>query len=707
MFWDYLSTFWNNLADRDVWENYWDGLNKMSSNLIGKANRFKDVTAMTNGYDINDYYDIKIGVLSAKPTDLDPTNQNSNNIIKPIGTLVLEPVNGVFNDFIEISADDYYRIRDIGINQYVVIGDKYFKINNLMSSEEPEGRPCSIEINESVSVVTGLDFGKFGIRANSDVSDFLVFIQEGVTSSVTWHTGGIEIIVAAGDTVEDIIALANTGTRWGDLYNKSTHPDVPILNEAGELYIDKAQKFSTFPLFVEYEEANGRFYPPGAKVWHYYDGLTGDDDGYYTYEKLKYMIKIDGSLQYLGDQPFNFYLTNAKLYQIDENVIDLPSISNYIDKSEDGITLVKDVDYLFYNNTLELLNDIEIDDTFYCKIAPIIDDYLYEMWGTLVNNSRFKDYNYNNVSGKVAIHGLIGFNQNLDSMEKALNVYYGLPIAPERCRVIGLYESFGYEIIEIDGNNVTLKIDRPLHPFIDLQSEMMNENVGNIVIIEMVNRSLGIIKLASVTGLSVGDKLYLKLENRNKIVSYDTESITVETSTTMNHLAHLITMMYRNKRYPEVLVYNSEINGIYHITAFTEPSSQKTKLTIYKPTPGETLYNDYIASSNSNVNAGFLHLLWPTHKFLYLQLESGTMYKAYLDAPIDTIYDTYDELQQYDIIARNVSMKKFNGWEEFNYFRRQSGVNSEADLVELISAIPGAEFGKYFPSEYSTNRYYI
>jgi len=660
MFWDYLSTFWSNLADKDVWENYWDGLSKMSSNLIGKANRFKDVTALTNGYDVNDYYDIKIGVLSAKPTDLDPTNQNSNNNIKPLGTLVLEPVNGVFNDFIEISADDYYRIRDIGLNQYVVIGDKYFKINNLMSSEEPEGRPCSIEIN--TSIVPSSSLGKFGIRANADVSDFLVFIQEGATSSVTWHSGGIEIIVAPGDTVDGIVALANTGTRWGDLYNKSINPDVPILNEAGELYLDKARKFSTFPMFVEYEEANGRFYPPGAKVWHYYDGLT---DGYYTYEKLKYMIKIDGSLQYLGDQPFNFYLTNAKLYKIDENVVDLPSISNYIDKSEDGITLVKDIDYLFYNNTLELLNDIEIDDTFYCKIAPIIDDYLYEMWGTLVGNPRFKDYNYNNVSGKAAIHGLMGFNQDLNSMEKALNVYYGLPIAPERCRVVGLYESFGYEIVAIDNNEVTLKIDRALHPFIDVQSEMMNESVGNIIVTEMVDRALGIIKLASVSGLSIGDKLHLKLENRNKIISYDTESITIQTSTTLSHFTHLINMM---NGYPEVLVYNSEIDGVYHIIEVVSAS----KLKIYKPTADETLYNDYIASSHSDVNAGFLHLLWPTHKFLYLQLESGVMYKAYLDAPIDTLYDTDDELQKYDVIARNVSMHKFSGWEEFNYFRRQS-----------------------------------
>jgi len=695
MFWDYLSTFWSNLADKDVWENYWDGLSKMSSNLIGKANRFKDVTAMTNGYDTNDYYDVKIGVLSAKPTDLDPTNQNSNNVIKPLGTLVLEPVNEVFHDYIEISADDYYRIRDIGLNQYVVIGDKYFKINNLMSSEEPEGRPCSIEIN--TSIVPSSNLGKFGIQANADVSDFLVFIQEGITSSVTWHTGGIEIIVAPGDTVEDIIALANTGTRWGDLYNKSAKPDVPILNKAGDAYIDKAEKFSTFPMFVEYEEANGRFYPPGAKVWHNYEGLT---DGYYTYEKPKYMIKIDGSLQYLSDQPFNFYLTNAKLYKIDENVIDLPSISNYIDKSEDGITLVKDVNYLFYNNTLELLNDIEIDDTFYCKITPIIDDYLYEMWGTLVGNPRFKDYNYNNVSGKAAIHGLMGFNQDLNSMERALNVYYGLPIAPERCRVVGLYESFGYEIVAINNDNVTLKIDRSLHPFIDVQSEMMNENVGNIIVTEMVDRSLGIIKLASVSGLSIGDKLHLKLENRNKILSYDTESITIQTSTTLSHFTHLIDMM---DGYPEVLVYNSDIDGVYHITEVASAS----KLKIYKPIDSEVLYNDYIASSNSDVNAGFLHLLWPTHKFLYLQLESGVMYKAYLDAPIDTIYDTDDELQKYDVIARNVSMSKFSGWEEFNYFRRQSGINSEADLVELISAIPGAEFGKYFPSEYSSNRYYI
>jgi len=716
VFWNYLSTFWNYLSDKDVdiWENFWNGLGKMSSDLIVKVGRFVNVTALINQHDITDYYDIKIGPLYSKPTDLDPTDINSNNIIKPLGTVVLEPINGLFYDFIEITPEDYYRIRSIGENQYIVIGNKYFKINLLMSSEEPEETSCSIEINSTINKITQDDIGKFGIKAQMDASDFKIFIQQGTVSEVTWHDDGIEIIVDPGDTVNDIITLANSKTgKWGKLYSKSTQPNVPILNYAIDTYPNNAYIFSELPEFIEFEEANERFYPPEIKTWNWYEGYNSfngtEDNGYYTYDKLKYMIKINGSLAYLENNPFNFYLTNAKVYKIDENVVDILEISNYIDKSEDGITLIKDQDFIFYNNTLELFNDIEIEDTFYCKTTPIIEDYMYEMYGALVDINRWKEYNYNNISGKAAIHGLMKFNQNLDDMEKALNVYYGLPIAPEKCKVIGLYESYGYKITVIDGNNITLDIINKLSPFAAEGCEMMNESIGHVKILEVVDRLNGIIRLEDSSGLSIGDLLYLKLVNKNKIISFYQESISVYSdqrmgyfnSNKIGYLEHMIDIMHAKNRYPEILVYGSEIDGIYHVLDVIQDSEIATLIIC------GSQYNDYIPFVHENVNAGYVHLLWPTHKFLYLLLESGVYYKAYLDAPIDTIYDTDDKLEKFDIIARNVSMKKFSGWEEFNYFRRQSGINLDADLLEMISAIPGAEFGKYFPSEQSQTKYYI
>jgi hypothetical protein len=146
-------------------------------------------------------------------------------------------------------------------------------------------------------------------------------------------------------------------------------------------------------------------------------------------------------------------------------------------------------------------------------------------------------------------------------------------------------------------------------------------------------------------------------------------------------------------------------NGVYHVTS-AEEIGGVTRLHLYLPkeTDEDSLYNDYIGVTTENIEGGFAHISWPTHKFSYLFLRNEQRYfKAYLDAPIDTIYDTGDVLGKYDVIARNIAVlddTKFPGWEEFDKFRRQNGINLQSDYVELTNIIPGAEFGKYFPSEY-------
>jgi hypothetical protein len=806
MFWDYVSTFWDKLSsfDREQWENFWAGLEGMAFDLISKSNRLKGVVSLTNQHDVTDYYDIKIGPLYSCPIDLDPSDPNSNNIIKPIGTVVLEPIDGVYNDLIEITADDYYKIRSIGVGQYVVIGDKYFKINNLMSSEESNGTPCSIEINSTINIISQSDIGIFGIKADADVSRYKILIKQGAPLSVIWHDDGFEATIDSGDTIDNLISLANSQSGWGRLYSKNnTLENIPILNYDTDAYPENAFTFSLLPEFVEFERCSERFYSPGASEWHWYDGFDesngSEDNGYFTFDKLKYMIKVNGSLAYLGIESFNFYLTNAKMYNINPNVIDVGEISNFIDKSDDGTTLTKDIDYLFYNNTLELFNEFGIngdsviigtnyklewnstnlpesdfvkielsrngkmswetisdsiantgvynwsvvgstgsdcyfkvsdaaqpdeifgitpsfkivmstdvnEDTFYCKSTPIIDEYMFETYGNLVGLDRWK--NYDQISSIAAIHGLMKANQNIDDMETALNIYYRLPIAPDGGRVIGLYESYGYEITAINGNAITLNIENALSPLIAEGSKMMCEGVGDVLVTSIINTELGQIAISDVSGLSVGSKLYLKLVNRSKIISYvhtDQEYIVIENNINVSCINHLINTMFINNRYPEVLVYASDIDGVYHITDSRLMDDEIT-LTTYIPSDGSTLYNDEVEITKIDANVGYVHIMWPTHKFLYILLDSGHYYKAYLDAPMDTIFDTDDRIEKFCAISRNASMKKFPGWNEFNYFRRQSGINYVSDLVKMISVIPGAEFGKYFPSAYSTSKNYI
>jgi hypothetical protein len=345
------------------------------------------------------------------------------------------------------------------------------------------------------------------------------------------------------------------------------------------------------------------------------------------------------------------------------------------------------VDYRFYNHTLEFFTNIFDHtsiingDRLYCYKAPSINEELYNMYGTLAFIDTYERYNHLNISGKAALCAIIMSIQeasNREDFERALHVYYGMPVAPDDCEVIGLYESYGYKVLSVDGDNVALELSTVpyivgISPFVVSGCRFHIDGKKDVIVDSVASdRTTGVITLVSGSDVAVGDLMYLKLNNRmpiKKVVEETSgapakiEIYTDEGKQGIDYLINAIQIISGGKRYPEIVVYGTnglDINfdGIYHVTATEDVSAGVVRLILYKRTAGvDILYNDYIPSGKDSVGAGFVHFAWPTHKFLYLYLSNEKKYfKAYLDAPIDTIYDVGDRLTMYDKISRNVSV---------------------------------------------------
>jgi len=160
--WGFLTTFWDYLVDKDreLFEGYWKGLRLATDDMANRATRFFNASAPETSEEspIDNYYEIQLGPMSSKPLMLDPTGNDKNYIIRPLGKVLVEPeyendLTSIYNDMIKLSANDYYKIRDVGIGCYAIvksdnknIDDEYFKILNLLSSEEAIDRKQYAEI---------------------------------------------------------------------------------------------------------------------------------------------------------------------------------------------------------------------------------------------------------------------------------------------------------------------------------------------------------------------------------------------------------------------------------------------------------------------------------------------------------------------------------------------------------------------------------
>lgn len=762
VFWDYLSTFWNYMdtADRESFEAFWHGLTQAGADLVKRARRLLGATAPENAWVcvLEDYYDILIGPLHSKPIDLDPTIKPPNYIVKPIEVKLFEPAydsktNPVYRDMFRISATDYYRVRNVGMGNYAVvqvkredIADRYFKVNNLLSSEEKYDRPAFAEVNETINFEDNSDVGRIGIMAKDyteDVSeyDILVSADDGGGTSVVWTANSLHIKVdrIAAETIDQILIIVNTPpAAWAVVTNRSPKDldNFPIITEAGVMPGD-AIKFKDLPQYIYREENEGRHYPPEGKKWVWFDGYdiaggysqgeVGAGEWVDSFSSFNYMIEVQGDLSYIGDESFTIYLTTGRTYDVLSHINTLPSLQNFLDEKL-GAPLFDKQDYRFYNNTVEFFNNIFTNgqaapNTYlYCPKASAIEHMLFEIYGTVVNVPRWQDYNYTNISGKAGINALLKSLQsvsNRQDYERALNVYYGLPVSPERSDVLGLYESYGYKVIGISNNNVILEMpeNEELHPFIQPGGRFLIEGKTEVKTSTVLDRQNGIVALEDASSVDINDIFYVKLNNRFFVKNFYAEDLSTSTpgyidvyipegAGAIQHVVDVMQTLSDGEQYPEILIYGTEkldwnYNGVYHVTQ-TEEVGGVVRLTVYEKVDVDTtVYNDFIGETTENVRAGFAHFSWPTHKFLNLYLATQKYFKAYIDSPIDTIHDAGDVLNKYDIITRNVSVVDkaiFPGWVGFDHFRRYNGINLESDILEITYIVPGATFGKYFPS---------
>ena len=464
-------------------------------------------------------------------------------------------------------------------------------------------------------------------------------------------------------------------------------------------------------------------------LYRYYPPVDEND-----LSKYKYMIVVEGSLAYIGDNSFSIYLTTGRAYDIDSWVISLPTLQTHITPGY-AAEFMEDRDYIIMENILEFNRNIFetgeaniIDTILYCPKVSIIEEYIYDMYGKMIGIPNWSDYNHDNYSGKTAINSILKGLQdgsNIADYNRALNAYYGIPIAPKDSQVIGLYESYPYLITAINDNQITVQLPNgiDLHPFIQSGTRFLVEGKKEVKIDYVVDRSAGTIMLIDASYLVKGDTLNIKLKNRFVIkdIIAETEDenpyITVYTQEgpyAIKHLIDIVQALSNNTKYPEIIIYNMEkfpidYNGIYHIVD-VEPLIDVNgliKLKLYKkPNNAEPIYNDYISqdmtSTSSDIVHGYVHIPWPTHKFLYLYMDNKSYYKSYFDAPIDTIYEENDSIIKYQILARNVSLSTknmFPDWNQFDCFKKYNGLNFESDILEITRIMPGGTFGSYFPSK--------
>jgi hypothetical protein len=616
-FWDYISTFWNYLkqSDRNTIEGFWHGLWIVGSNLIKKATRLDEVAAPEGARTcvFDDYYEIKLGALNAIPLYPDPTEKGGSASIVPITQVLVGPSYNSdqevsYNDLISITARDYYRFRDIGIGCYVVVKvkndaivDRFFKVKNMLSSEEDAG--------------------------------------------------------------------------------------------------------------------SDRYYLPATR------SSTNTTSGLY-------MIELDnGNLEYIGNNSFSIHFTTGLAYSVGKEVLQVPNLQMSI--SGDSVDFEVNDDYTFINGIIEFnydifSNGVSHDQIAYCKKAPIIENFLYESYGEVTGVSDWKRFNHTPLSGKAAINAAIKSLQNtsnLDDYNRLMNVLYGLPVSPDDGEVVGVYESYGYEVINVSGSSVTVKLKDgfALSGLIQDGGGFWIDGKPSVQVSSIANRESGIITLFDASSVSIGDLMYLHLPNALAISSVEPSggpgnpgSITVSASDhpdMFNHLTDMVQLLSNESGYPEVVVYGTNgsqgygCDGTYHITDAETVGAGIVKFNIYNPSDdSEPLYNDFINDSvqTDQVNRGYLHIEWPTHKFILIYLKNiGRYYKAYLDAPIDTVLKRNDKVEKYQVLCRCVGAVKsdvFPAWNQFNVFKRFNGIDEDVCLVEGTYIIPYSQFGQYLPS---------
>lgn len=398
-----------------------------------------------------------------------------------------------------------------------------------------------------------------------------------------------------------------------------------------------------------------------------------------------YAVEIDGSLSYIKDR-VTIYFTTGRAFKVDDYVLNITNIGDLENfKFNSG--------YIEFDDDV-IANGIENGSILYSKDVEVMENNLYNNFQALVDID-WQRYRYDNYSGKASINVLLKSLQSSgrkDDYEKALNIYYGLPVAPDDAEVIGLFESYDYRVLSVAGSTITLD---SFHGFIQIGSRfIVNNTIG---IVTALNRDDESIELD--IPVEVDDVLNIQLNNRMDLTGfyknyYTNTEVRCDHWTDGGDIQHIIDV---SQKLPTIILYNHATEtDVYHM------KSVEAGLKISIDDRAST-YNDFIDIDYNDevsiVGAGYIHIQWPTSKYLLLKM-GDIYYKAYMDAPIDTLLDSGDKVKKYDVLCRCVSAinhNVFTGWDEF--FTKNNGFDLESNILELVDTIPGVKFGSYFPQE--------
>ena len=566
----------------------------------------------------------------------------------------------------------------------------------------------------------------------------------------------IEIDENTSPTVDEMVTMLNADTTTG-IATKFSFSAQSIGTYLAPYTVD-----TRFPIdntyledmraYTPLEFKNGRYIKPSADVWRCYStsdscetelGVPIPGAGRYISDPSarEYIIRVNGDLTKYDNEAITIRLTTAKAYRVSNRVLNIKSLQTTV--SGDAEYNLNS-DYNFYDHVLEFDDDIfeydsvKFDTTLYSNESEVISDSIFRLYGGMVGITDWDKFNYDSVTSKAAISSLMQSLQNsskLSSYANALNNYYGLPIAPGYSKSYGVYESYGYEIIGLNATTNTIIVDKPsdviLSKLISYGTDMITSK-GIIVSATSIDYVGGKIVLNDTTGISLGDEIHIGLPNRMALISTTEEVFNPDGSYTppyiivscksgaeaMQHVIDIYRKQFDDNKFPELVVYGTEddnLDNVYHVTkaesGLITGGYGNVKLTLYSPhdkslkpiVNNRYIYNDFISGSKNNIAKGYAHFPWPTHKFLLLWLnEENRFFTAYMDAPIDTIYDHGDDIEQYTALCRNVSVlnsESLPGWFQYDQFRFSNGLDGVSSIVETTSSIDGAEFGTYFPAE--------
>lgn len=465
------------------------------------------------------------------------------------------------------------------------------------------------------------------------------------------------------------------------------------------------------------------------------------------------------------DLKFNFYFTSGKDFRIDGLIKAVDELNSAINVPEAGVVFRKDDDYEFEDSIIRfksnILKDYDFEFTMYIPNGEMILTELYNNFGAMINIRDWSSYKWSNEDGRGCFMAIIrGYYLagNPEIIRSALSAVHGISVANRPSKVLGVFESYEYEVTNINGATLTLKED--LNPLFEITGSykpkicFVKDN-SIAIIISSVILSKTITVEGNISSVAIGDKLCIELISGFHFTEVQAESTydkfafklrsaynsnTEDPPPFIKYLMEYVdkagvkqdipgennNTMNIKLALPRMVVSSSRVNGIYHLykaptrtgnTLFISKASCRAEYdNLSRPFP----YNDHIdldidggeLPSDNLPIPGKLRIYWPTHKFLLLEGTSKiTPYqpetlenliivrqRVYLDAPFDTTYVTGDEVPELSCLIENVdtlTSVTFPNWTEFAGFRQNPNIDLQTGYVNALKYDSRYSFGTY------------